>query len=346
MASNRPLVYAVAITYDGRRFLEGCLRTLLATDYDNLRVLLVINGSSDGSEDFVRQTFPEVELLVLPSNIGCLPACNQGLATALERGAEYVVLCNDDIEVLDQRWLSESTAIMQNNPTMGIVGYLEYINHDAVLPDEVKAQPVKHVAFFAALMRGEMLRQLGLFDLEFTMYAGEDDLILRSRRAGYAIVQLNVPFLHFGGGTTTHGDPRTGYMQIYSSLHLCIKHHGPLRLVAKVMRMLDVACNPWPLSMDRNDHAHVRMRNRGNVFLNGWLILQALGRNIWQLRPTLKRRRVDLEKARQARRRLKRETLQLPITGMTHFVESSNSSSPVRARDGCEIADIQQPSIS
>ena len=162
MPSNSPLVYAVVITYDGLEFLEGCLRTLLASDYDNLRVLLVLNGCSDGSEAFVRGAFPEVELLVLESNIGCLPACNRGMSEALERGAEHVVFCNDDIEVLDKRWLRAAVAAVEDDPATGIVGYQESPHRDATLPKAVTACPTDHVAYFAVLMRSDMLRQLGL----------------------------------------------------------------------------------------------------------------------------------------------------------------------------------------
>ena len=62
--SQLPFVCAYAITYNGKRFLERCFQTLQdLTDYGNCRLNLVDNGSSDGSGDYVRKNFPEVEVL-------------------------------------------------------------------------------------------------------------------------------------------------------------------------------------------------------------------------------------------------------------------------------------------
>ena len=334
MASNSPLVYAVVVSYDGREFLDGCLRTLLSTDYDNLRILLVLNGSSDGSESFVREAFPEIELLVLPSNVGCLPACNQGMAEALKRNAAYVVLCNDDIEVLDDRWLSETIKVVNKDPNRAIIGYLESATRDVQLPESIEEHAVPHVVCFAVLLRAELLHQLGLFDLDFAMFAAEDDLILRAKRAGYTTSQLNLPFLHFGGGTVTRGKPETGYLQMRSAIHLCLKHRGLLRVTAKALRILDVACNPLPLSMNSNDNAHLRMRNRGNVVLNGWLLLRAIGWNLLHLPNTLRRRRSDLAKCKNAQRRGAKPS------------ESTNAAQPLHTDDQRVTAQIQQPTMS
>mgnify|MGYP002623591570 FL=1 len=340
MGESTSLVYAVVITYDGLRFLDGCLSTLQGTRYDNLRILLVINGSSDGSEEFVTSSFPNVEVVSLSENIGCLPACNLGVERAIERGAEYVVLCNDDIEVLDDRWLAATIEAMEKDESIALAGFDEQTTREVTVPGQIDFTEVDDLVGFALVIRAQALKLLGMFDEQFPVFAAEDDLLARAQRAGYRSVQSNVPFLHFGGGTIGRLTPDISLQQMCCALRMCIKHRGPLRTIARWLRIAEIACNPWAFSFNPADDGHVRMRGKGNPLLGAWLWVRATIWNLTHLRETLRARRRDNWRIHDAQEALARP--QPPQAAAVQPEERIQTSQPLAATVGSSAAALKR----
>lgn len=93
-----PAVSVVIVNYNGRRYLEDCLGSLLKLDYprDRLEVIVVDNASTDGSVEFIRDNFPSVKVLLLDANCGFCRPNNIGAASAQ---GEYLVFLNNDTRV-------------------------------------------------------------------------------------------------------------------------------------------------------------------------------------------------------------------------------------------------------
>ncbi len=109
MRSQLPLVCVYVITYNGKKFLDRCFQTLQQlTDYANHRLILVDNGSSDGSGEYVRENFPQADVLRIFPNAGYAHGANAAIEDARRRGAKYIVVMNDDIEILHSHWLHEA----------------------------------------------------------------------------------------------------------------------------------------------------------------------------------------------------------------------------------------------
>ena len=315
---SAPLVYVIVVTYDGKRYLEGCFRTLLNTPCENVRVLLVDNGSSDGSGEFVRETFPEVEIFRIDVNDGFIRAANAAIRYVADQGADYVVLCNDDIELIDDRWLQEAVACAENDPRVGIVGFKEESTRVIDRPAEVLASDGKYLVGFALLYPMPLLEKVGLLDDGYNLYAVETDLEARIRMAGYRIVQLNIPVYHLGGGSLERSSRRAAFLQMSSGLRYCLKNRHPVKVFARMVSFLDVGCNPWPLTYNPHDHAHCRMRNTGNVMLNSFVLLRAVIWNIVRLPSTLRARWRDRRAACAARVELARCVLPRHMEPITH----------------------------
>jgi len=95
-SSSMPLdVSVVVLNFNGKRFLEDCLKSLAAQNYaaDRFEVVFVDNGSSDDSVEFVRSSFPQVRVVTLPNNRGFAGGINAGVEAAK---GEYVALINND----------------------------------------------------------------------------------------------------------------------------------------------------------------------------------------------------------------------------------------------------------
>jgi len=110
------LVSIIIVNYNGKPLLEKCLRSVYAQAYDPIEVIVVDNASKDGSADLVRNSFPDVHLVLCDNNLGFAGGNNRGVAVAQ---GEYVVLLNNDTEV-DNQWLCELLKMMEQ-PGIGVV---------------------------------------------------------------------------------------------------------------------------------------------------------------------------------------------------------------------------------
>lgn len=93
---NSSLVYIIVLNWNGKNLLHDCLSSLAKVKFDNYKVLLVDNASTDGSVDYVRNEYLDIELLVLEKNYGYAKGNNRGFDYAKGRGAEYVIFLNND----------------------------------------------------------------------------------------------------------------------------------------------------------------------------------------------------------------------------------------------------------
>jgi len=111
-STNLPLVSIIVLNYNGKHHLKTCLDSLLRTDYLNFEIILVDNGSSDGSVEFVAENYPKVKILRLEKNIYTAGGYMAGVLIA--RG-KYVAVLNNDIEV-DEKWLKFLVEALERMP--------------------------------------------------------------------------------------------------------------------------------------------------------------------------------------------------------------------------------------
>ena len=201
-----PLIHAVVVTWQGAHLIGDCLRALLA-QRSAAHIAVVDNGSTDGTAELVARDFPGVEVLRMPENLGYGRANNEAMRRALEAGAQFVALVNNDVE-LDPGWVEQMIGAARAHPEAGFFcGTLlfrgeEKVNstgleidsfgrardRDIGLPLEKLSRadgPVEGVTGGAAFMRADVLRKIGLFDPEYFAYYEDVDLSLRARAAGF-----------------------------------------------------------------------------------------------------------------------------------------------------------------
>jgi GT2 family glycosyltransferase len=204
-------VRIVVLNWNGRDMTANCLRSLLAMQDVNFRILLIDNGSSDGSERFLRESFSSVDVIANEHNVGFAAGCNIGMQRALEENAEYVLLVNNDT-LLAPNLLRELVKEADANPQAAILSPKIYYftRPDAIWwvggtytcwtgiakhvdlrkKDTGKHNQMRNLDWATGcvmLLRSEALRRVGLFD-ERIFGNGEDlDLSLRMRKAGYTV---------------------------------------------------------------------------------------------------------------------------------------------------------------
>lgn len=89
-------VWAIVLNWNGWEDTQRCVDSLRSQDYPSLHVLIVDNGSTDGSPERLREACPDTALKVLPENLGFAGGMNRGIEAAMEQGAAFVLLMNND----------------------------------------------------------------------------------------------------------------------------------------------------------------------------------------------------------------------------------------------------------
>jgi hypothetical protein len=210
---SQPLVYVLVINWNGIEHLQECFESLCANTYANARFLLVDNASTDGSVEFVRREFgrdPRVEIVECGSNLGWSGGNNVGMERALEAGADYVFLLNNDTAVapncIEQLvTFAEARAdvggvapkmLLFDQPdiinSIGIECSLVGVGWDVGLgrvdgPEWSEPRKVLGLCGGACLIRCEALRKTGLLPADFDIYLDDLDLSLRLWDAGYEV---------------------------------------------------------------------------------------------------------------------------------------------------------------
>ena len=215
----------IVVNWNGKRFLDDCLTALERQTYPNFGVILVDNGSTDGSVEFVRERFPRVDILGLPDNVGFAGANNRAMTQALAARAQYIALLNNDTKA-DERWLEHLVRVMASGSDIGICASKMLRMDDPRILDstghmfkwgriferghgEVDARQyddkldIVGACAGACLYRREMLEDIGLFDEPFGSYYEDAELSWRACNRGWRarFVPESV-VLHHRGGTT------------------------------------------------------------------------------------------------------------------------------------------------
>lgn len=244
--------------WNGIDLIRDCLLSL-ASQTLNHSVIVVDNGSVDGSNIAVSDEFPEVQLLEFPNNAGFAGGVNRGIRPALDQGAKYVVLLNNDA-VADEHWLEHLVALAEKHPNVGIV--TSKIRHYAeplldstgdfystwALPfprgrDEIDTgqyDDTKHQIIFgasggASLYRTDMLRQIGLFDERFFAYFEDVDISFRAQLAGWKVRYESKAVVrhHIGGTSSKH--PGFGRYHTVKNFHYIYTKDMPAILYWKYL---------------------------------------------------------------------------------------------------------------
>jgi len=211
---RNPLVHVLVINWNGMEHLEACFSSLLASNYLEARFVLIDNASTDGSAAFVRQHFghdPRVEFVLLDKNLGWSGGNNAGMSRALELGADYVLLLNNDTRVAPDAIL-HLVALAQSAVQIGALAPKllmfdepRIINSVGLTASSIGAAwdrgigevngpkwdeqvPVIGVCGAGFFIRCEALRKTGLLPEDFGIYLDDLDLSMRLWNAGYTIL--------------------------------------------------------------------------------------------------------------------------------------------------------------
>lgn len=254
-SETQPDVSVVVVNWNTAHMLHRCLASLEAErGTAGLEVIVVDNGSTDGSQDLVLKTFPEVQLISNRENRGYSVANNQGIAASAGR---YVFLLNSDTEV-EAGCLRSLIDYGDANPSAGIIAP-QLLNFDGSLQpsgrrfptslstlamlfevDRLMGRPrygtrrdysipaeVDEVSGAAMLVRREAIERVGGLDESFAWGYEDVDLCRRVKQAGWRVHYFpGAKIKHEWGGSRRLAPAATVLSAIAGRRHYFAKHHG------------------------------------------------------------------------------------------------------------------------
>lgn len=305
---NSPRVVVIVLTWNGRKDTLGCLESLQAVDYPNWEVLVVDNGSEDGTVDAVRTAYPAVVVIETGRNLGFTGGNNVGVEAALSRGAEFILMLNNDTVVAPDL-LRAFVRTAGQYPDAGVFGAKIYFfdepkrmwfggaswNPRALLSFENLGQGVLDngkdfeqvrdtpwANGCALFFRAVVVRTVGMLDDRFFILYEEVDWCFRAQRAGFRC--LFVPeakvwhrvSMTFGGGRSLvyeYFDLRN--LLLWTEKNLNVR--ARMRVWAYTMRLL---C-PFMVEIGRA----LRQLLRGSLGMKqAYWEIRARGREWWRER--------------------------------------------------------------
>jgi len=277
-------VSAVVLTYDGRELLEVVLPSLFAQTQPALEVIVVDNGSSDGTADWLRAEWPAVHVVSIPRNVGVAAALNRGVAAA--RG-EYVALLNNDLELATD-WLAEMVAGLDRHPDAASVACKLRSYQDRERLDGTGDVLTRRLVAFrrgggeldvgqydseeeiltptagAALYRASALARVGPFDESFWAYFEDVDWGLRAQLAGLHSWYLPRALAYHMGGATTGGDRNPFYLVLH--------HRNRIGLMVKDLPLSVLARNAPAIAREQaGTLVHCARNGTLRLYLRAWL---------------------------------------------------------------------------
>ncbi|MDX1614567.1 MAG: glycosyltransferase family 2 protein [Candidatus Promineifilaceae bacterium] len=222
--ADLPLVAAVVVNWNGREETLACLASLVESRGVRLMVVVVDNGSTDGSVTAIQARYPTVEVIALPSNRHFAAGANVGLRHGLAQGADYLWLLNNDV-LLDPDALAEKVRIAESDSRIGIIGarlvhptnppgVIVGANCDlrtgAIIEPAPPTGPrqnrlaVDYVWGCAMLIRAAVLIEVGFFDERLVAYFEDTDMCLRAARHGWQTTTALKATVHHVGSRSAN----------------------------------------------------------------------------------------------------------------------------------------------
>jgi GT2 family glycosyltransferase len=209
-----PKVAVIILNYNQPHLTTQCVETFLATEYPNLSIVIVDNGSTDNSVEILKKHF-DLPLISVGINRGYSAGNNEGIKYALVQEVDYILIVNNDTEVVNKRFLYPLVEEMMQNRSTGIIGpkvlnpgehvqktilhtptltnYFcrKYIRKNSDTEYDV-AHEVEAVSGVCWLVRSEIFLNIGLLDEDYFMYGEEQDYCYRVRQVGWKVKYLPV----------------------------------------------------------------------------------------------------------------------------------------------------------
>lgn len=302
---DKPLVSVIILNYNGQRFLDRCLSSVLETRYPRFEVVLVDNGSTDKSLNFAKKAFgknEKLKIVELPKNLGFGPANNIGFRHTI---GDYIVFLNNDTSV-DSDWLAPLVDTLEKDQTVGLaqsvilamnesrvltagfivsdfwvslnpLGYGE-LWQDNYYPDVFE---ISFASGTAMMTRRELILNVGLFDPKYFWFYDDTYFSFKTWIEGMRVVTVSKSKVHHVvAGTTGMWSIFIAKNDIICMISLIFDVYWNLRDLARALFIFNF--NKMIVSFKEIAEHRRAVRFAGSVFAVCWILKNL--KHIWRNR--------------------------------------------------------------
>lgn len=273
MESTKPLVVVVILNTNRKDDTLEALESLAKSTYPRRHIIVLDNASTDGSVLAIREKHPLVKVIELDQNLGYAGNNNVGIQAALDSGADWVFVLNEDT-ILAEDCIARLVEVGEVDPEIGIVGPMVYHHNEPTVIQSAggKLSPtwvsyhlsqnevdkgqysaphqVDWISGCAIMVRSTAIRQAGMIDTRFFYYWEETEWCLRIGRAGWKIFHAPQAHLwHKGVQRDYRPGPNVTYYSTRNRLLMLSKHGAPVSIwvatwVELIRRMIAWSVKP------------------------------------------------------------------------------------------------------
>lgn len=267
----QPTVAIVLVNWNSYAVTNDCIQSLYHITYSNFTIIVVDNGSTDGSGAALEKDHPTATVLYNEKNTGFTGGNNTGLAYAIKQGFDYIMMLNNDTFVAPN-FLEPLVNYMEANPNTGIIQPRIHFNHDRTLlwdggsyfskwlgyaytkgynkkPSEefLTIKEVDWITGCGFLTRNKVLKQSGLLIEKMFIYSEDVDLSFRIKALGYSLIyHPDSVIYHIAGmsnkskvkGKEGYVTPFVHYLNIRNKIWLLKKYtswyHAPTVILTSI----------------------------------------------------------------------------------------------------------------
>ena len=286
--NSYPRVYIIVLNYNKYDYTKRCLESLHASDYPNHHIVLIDNGSSDGSSQRLQNEFPDITYIFNEKNVGFARGVNVGIRHALlDPDCAYVLLFNNDAIMLPT-YLRRAIETAESDPQIGIVGGKTYqdqtSNVISYAGGEIHTWTASTVAYGIGqedtgeydkvcqttyipgammVIKRRVLETVGLLP-EVYFFGTEDiDYCIAARQGGFKLYYIpTLAAYHLGGGSFWSWEPKWTYNFYRNKLTLLRRHLPfwvlPFYRILIVLYAYTLAPRRWQTIADKHGFTNTR----------------------------------------------------------------------------------------
>lgn len=248
-----PSVAVVILCWNGKKYLKQFIPALLKTTYANTQFIVADNASTDGSSAYIKEHFPQIQVIEIGENEGFAQGYNVSLKQVQ---ADIYVLLNQDVAVTPN-WVEPIVNLFKQDENIAVIQpkirahnqpeYFEYAGAAGGFIDKLgypfcrgrifntiekdQGQYNSNIPIFwasgaAMFIRSEVYHKIGGLDADFFAHMEEIDLCWRVQLSGYQLMYCHESIVyHVGGGSLPYGNPRKTYLNYRNNLVMMLKNN-------------------------------------------------------------------------------------------------------------------------
>lgn len=252
IAKHIPSVYIIILNYNNPSDTIACVEEAEKIDYENFKIVIVDNYSTDNSDAVIRQKFPHHKFIQTGDNLGYAGGNNIGMKFAKNQGADYICILNNDV-ITDPNFLKILLDYLKNNPNVGVVGprvcefnephlvqstgaMIDYhtgrvnILNNGVHEDRIKGNiiPCDYVGGACLLFNSTILDQVGYFPEDYFLFYEETEWCLNIKKKGFEVLcNCDAKVIHKGSASINQISGLSEYF-MYRNVVIFMKRNAKL----------------------------------------------------------------------------------------------------------------------